>query len=725
MMQSCRVTKLVPDGELLLNKNKIKNNDQVATSAISSQIKHRPNRRLLLFRFHLWAYQIGFKKIGEPPVVLDTIGIQKSAKNIGVYLFKKGYYKNSVTYSIQKTRFRKRGNVTYLIDEGPEYVFNELETRSVSAKLKKIVDEHISKSLIEQGNAADYDVLANERNRINNLMRENGYYLFNRSLIDFELDTTKGKNQVNVVLNILEDVRRRQNVYRIGNILTEIETYDVLPDTISTENGKYVMNGMDLRTLVLERSMALKQNDIFKQSNVSVSYERLISLGLFQSVDLQLKPRTGPDSLNIDVYVRLVASPKHDLIWEPQLVTTEQRFSEETSTRNYGLANEITLKNKNVFSNGEEFNIRLRTALETQFLADSNSAISTFIQEVNTELKFPHLLFANGLSDKFNSRTNSTRMSLSYLFERNQFYTRHLLPLSYRYEFVQERGVFYWTPFLISLNKATFDPQVLEDLDPSYLAAQERLFTNNLITSHKFSGVISNRNKSPRKYWYLNSNFIEFAGLFLPQFTDFGSKLGVQHSTFIRSDADLRYNYIFNQNHSVVARAYGGIGVPIGKRSILPFERRFFAGGSNSLRAWRLRTVGPGSFSNDSSSIQFARSGELGLTANLEYRFGIIESSVDVEGAFFFDAGNVWNLRSDTLFEGGHFSFSKFYEEFALNTGLGLRLDFDFLILRFDWGIPLHDPNFAEGERWIFKEPLKNKWIKEHTVWNVAVGYPF
>jgi len=725
MIQSCRVTKLVPEGELLLNKNKIKLNSQVSSSAISSQIKHRPNRRLLLLRFHLWAYQVGLKKIGEPPVVLDTLGVTKSAQNISLYLFKKGFYNNKVDYKIKKTPLRKRANVTYLIDEGEVFQFRKLQIRSINSELQRIVEEDNSNSYIKSGAQADYDLISAERNRINNLMRQNGYFLFNRSLIDFELDTSRERHKVDVVINIVEDIRRRQNVYHIGEILTEIETSNSYTDTIINQSGKYVMNGMDLRTRVLERSTALKQGQRFKQSDISTSYERLIGLGLFQSVDIQMRPREGLDSLKLDVYVRLVSSPRHDLIWEPQLVATEQRFSEEISSRNYGLANEITLKNKNVFHNGEEFNIRLRTALETQFLSDSNSAISTFIQEVNTELKFPHLLFVDGLSKKFNSRTNSTRMSLSYLYERNQFYTRNLLPLTYSYQFAQDKGVYYWTPILISLNKATFDPQVLSELDPSYLAAQERLFTNNLITSHKFSGVLSNREKSPARYSYLNANFIEVAGLFLPQLSDYGDKLGVKHSTFVRTELDYRFNRIFNQNHALVLRTYGGIGVPIGKRSILPYERRFFAGGSNSLRAWRLRTVGPGSFSNDTASIQFARSGELGLSANVEYRFGIIEAAVDVEGALFIDAGNVWNLRPDALFSGGHFTFEHFYKEFAINTGLGIRLDFDFLLLRFDWGIPLQDPNEKLGERWVFKDPLKNKWLREYTVWNVAVGYPF
>lgn len=724
-MQSCKMSKVVPDGKYLLQKNKVKGNELVSKGSVLDQVNHRPNRKLLFFKFHLWAYRSGFKKIGEPPVILDSNLIEKSAKNISVYLFKKGFFYNDVGYTVKTRKHGKKAKVFYQVKEGPQFKIHSVEYRSINRSIQHILDSTRSASLIKKNNALDYDVLARERSRINDLMRENGYFIFNRSLIDYELDTTVTTNQVEVLVNILEDQRRKQHVYRIGRVLTEVETGMNIPDTVKSATAAYIMNGMRLNTNVLRRSTQLRKGEIFRQKNVSNTYERLISLDLFQSVDVRLTPREGTDSTLIDVYIRLVAAPRHDLIWEPQLVTTEQRFNEEISTRNYGLANEITLKNKNVFHNGEEFNVRLRTALETQFARDSNSLFSTFIQEVNTELKVPDLLFLPNLGNKVNSRTNSTRMSLSYLYERNQFYNRHLLPLTYSYEFVQKNATYYWTPMLISLNKASFHPDVLGELNEDYLEAQKRLFTNNLITSHRFSGVVTNRAKSPNNFYYLNSNFIELAGVFLPQITDYGDKLGVSHSTFVRTDIDVRYNTKVGAGQTMVYRFYGGIGVPIGDRSIIPFERRFFAGGSNRLRAWRLRTVGPGGFSNDSSAIQFSRSGDLGIAGNIEYRFDIIDAAVDLEGALFADAGNVWNLKKDTLFPEGDFDFSKFYNQFAVNTGFGLRVDFDFLLVRLDLGLPIIDPNEPAGKRWVFVDPWRTSWFREHAVWNLAVGYPF
>jgi outer membrane protein assembly factor BamA len=721
----CKITKLVPEGELLLQKNKIEGNQNVSSSELQEQIKHDPNRRLIFFKFHLWAYQAGLKKIGEPPVLLDSAKVQRSANNMQIFLFKKGYFDNEVSYEVKKKKHAKRAKVIYHIEEGEAYTIKTVTFKIQSGPVEKVLENTRYKTNIAAGNILDYDKLAAERYRINDHLREHGYYKFNRSLIDFGLDTAAGNHEVAVVVNIFEDELERQKRFRIGKVWTEIQTNQEETDTIIEGDYHYMLHGMDLRTLVLSRSISFKSGQLFRQSHISSTYERMLGLGLFESVDVQVKPINDEQDSILDVYVRLVASPKHDLIWEPQIVTTEQRFNENISTRNYGLANELTLKNKNVFQNGEEFNIRLRTALETQFGQGSNAAFSTFLQEVNTELKFPHLLSFNNLSDKFRSRSTSTRLSLSYLYEKNPVYTRHLMPFNYTYEFVQKRGAFYWTPFLVSLNKASFNPEILQNLNPDYVEAQKRLFTNNLITSHKFSGVLSNRSTRPTRYWYLNSNFLEVAGVFLPQLTDYGDKLGVNHSTFVRSDVDLRYNRKITENHAVVVRFFGGLGVPVGANSILPYERRFFSGGSNSLRGWRLRTVGPGSFQDSTSNIQFTRSGELSLTGNIEYRFGIIESAIDIEGAFFVDAGNVWNLKKDTLFEGGEFQIKDFYKEFAINSGLGLRFDFDFLLLRFDWGVQLVDPNHMLGSRWVFNQPWKKGWFGNHTVWNVAVGYPF
>jgi outer membrane protein assembly factor BamA len=184
---------------------------------------------------------------------------------------------------------------------------------------------------------------------------------------------------------------------------------------------------------------------------------------------------------------------------------------------------------------------------------------------------------------------------------------------------------------------------------------------------------------------------------------------------------DIRYHHQLDENNKVVYRAYLGLGYPLGD-AFFPFERRFFVGGSNSLRAWRPRTIGPGSYS-DNQGVQIDKSGEMLLQGNLEYRFVIFKGIL--EGALFMDAGNIWNVKADSIFNNAKFQFNRFYNEFAINTGLGLRADFSFFIIRADWGIPLHDPSYPLENRWVISNLSEKKWFFTQTLMNIAIGYPF
>jgi outer membrane protein assembly factor BamA len=198
---------------------------------------------------------------------------------------------------------------------------------------------------------------------------------------------------------------------------------------------------------------------------------------------------------------------------------------------------------------------------------------------------------------------------------------------------------------------------------------------------------------------------------------------GVKYSQYARSDVDLSYTFIWDENNSLAYRFNTGIGLPYGNTEFLPFERRFFVGGGNSLRAWRPRTIGPGGYRDSSNAITIEKTGEVLLQASAEYRFDIIDKLID--GAVFVDAGNIWNYSKDENFPDGEFRFNRFYKELALNSGVGIRFDFSYVVFRVDWGISLHDPSLVEDERWIIKYFSRNRWIFDHSAVNFAIGFPF
>ena len=734
-LASCKTSKLVPENEFLLQKNRVIGaDDAIAETDLLDQVRHKPNRKLIIFKAHMWANyfgkQVGLNKIGEPPVLVDTSAVRLSAENIQRYLVKQGYFDNEVSYVVEQTKFSKafkmrKQRVTYYVNEGKPYIVENVKYLTSNVEIQKLIGATADESKIILKKPVDFEALGDERARISDLLRNNGYYSFNPSFISIELDTAIMPRQVFVDIKIADPdsaAHQKKTIHRVRVVYqTGIQTNDTVRNV--KHNITFVMNGMDISPAVIANNILLKEGDFFSQLDLATTYERLVSLNLFSNVGVSIEEVDKRKGL-LDVTVVLKSSPKFDFVWQPQIISTEQRFSNSQSSRNYGLANEFSLKNKNVFHNGEEFNINIRTALETQFTSDSNSAFSTFIQELNTELKIPQLLFFRNRGNALKISSVSTHFNASYLFETNPFYRRNFFPLSYTYELADKRFRLSYSPLLVSLNEATYKQKLYDQASASYLQTLERIFTNNLITSQQIGGFYTSKTADSKRWWSIRSNLLEVSGIWLPQITDYGKAFGVNHSTFIRTDADLRYHVIFNENNELVLRGFGGIGVPIGDQSVLPYERRFISGGSNYLRGWRLRTVGPGAFSA-ADNLQLTRTGELGLLGNMEYRFNIIRNTVDLNGALFVDMGNVWNLKKDTLFPDGEFSADRFMQEFAINSGIGLRLDMSFLLLRFDWGVPLWDPNFPLEDRAVIQGAFKDGWIFKRPVWNIAVGYPF
>ena len=731
-LAGCKYTRMVPDGTYLLQKNRVEGVDEAATETeVVEQIRHEPNRKIFFFKAHMWANyfgkKVGLKKIGEEPILVDSSAIKYSAQNIERFLIKRGYFNSHVTYRVDQTRISKalklkKKRVTYVIEENAPYRIGKLSYKTDNTGIQKLVFANYLDAKLNVGDRVNFELIGEERDRITKMLRNNGYFKFNSSFIDFVIDTTAIHQTATIDVQIAEPDSSVHKPFNIKRVNVVFQTGRIENDTVRNlkHNMSFVMNGFDISSAVIANNILLKEGELFRQRNLSVTYERLINLNLFNNVQVGFESTDD----EIIVNVLLSPSPKFDFIWQPQIITTEQRFNNAQSSRNGGLANEFTLTNKNVFHNGEEFRINIRTALETQLTRDSASAFSNFVQEFNTELKIPQLLFFRKKGNALGVNSVSTNLNASYLFESNPFYQRNLLPFSYSYSFEGKQFGITYSPLLVSLNQASYKPNLFDQASASYIETLDRIFTNNLITSQRVGGYYTSKKPKDKRYWSVYSNLLEVAGLWLPLLTDGGAAFGVNHSTFIRSDIDLRYNAEINDRNSIVARIFTGIGVPFGSKSVLPFERRFISGGSNNLRGWRIRTVGPGSFSAV-NNLQLTRTGEMGLVGNLEYRFNMIRSSIDVNGAVFLDAGNVWNLESDTLFPGGEFNSSEFMQELAVNTGFGLRFDADFLVIRADLGIPLWDPNFALEDRLVIKNAFKDRWILRRPVWNVAVGYPF
>lgn len=757
VFSSCNLTKLVPPGKQLLVQNKIERGDKrgIDLSEETSNLKQKPNRKLLGFiRFHLWAYQYGAKgvgirkkqgwsrrlaeKIGEPPVLIDSNKLALSADRLTEYYFSKGFLNTKVDFSVQTKRLvgielKKRAVVTYTANLSNFFRISKLEYNATSQDIDRLIRKFETNQLLKVNQRLDFDKIEAERNRLVELFRNNGYYYFNNSFIDFQIDTNQVLGQAVVAVNIRNQKNYEPHLQQtIDSVIVTIDGKE-RRDTVLTSKGLVIYESeYYLEPTILNKNIIISANQLYNADRVQRTYSNLLSMGIFNFVTIRFKPSATDSSSRLIAEINLKPAVKHDLIWEPQAITTDQNNAiQTTEARNYGIANNITLRNRNVFGGAESFNISSYTAIEAQLKGANNGLVNNFRQSISAELIIPSLLYFERKDVSQRLTRKNTKITASFLYDQNINFTRKVFPLNFTYNFAYERFTFSLTPFRVSLNNANPDPVFLASLDPETQFYTTQLLTDNLIAGPNASLFWTNKFDKPDKYMSIRSNPLELSGNLLSlYFTTFTNKqginkevFGVKYSQYSRSDIDFVFTNNVDENNTLVYRFYGGAGVPYGNTTFLPFERRFFVGGGNSLRAWRPRTIGPGGYSDSVNIISIEKTGELMLQGNFEYRFDIFDKYLN--GALFADAGNIWNFRKNENFELAEFKINRFYKEIAINTGVGLRLDFTYFLFRVDWGVALHDPTYSDGNRWVIKDFFSDKWINNNSALNVAVGFPF
>jgi outer membrane protein assembly factor BamA len=760
---ACNVTLVVPVGEQLLVGNKIERSDSKGIDLSDEQdnLKQRPNKELLGFiKFHLWAYQYGnkglgvgkkkrgFRKlmenIGEAPSLVDSNKMELSTKRLSEYYFSKGYLENQVTYSVVPRNFsQKRASVTYSVNLNAVHSIHSLNYVSASGAIDYEILASRSQQKLNVGQRLDFENIEAERTRLNELLRNRGFYYFNSSFIDFQIDTNQRRLGADVVINIRNGKNgashQRQTIEEVVVRIGDADGKDTL-----LYEGLHFLEGSDyIKPVALSKNINFGPGDFYNASDIQKTYSNLLSMGLFNFVTIRFHPSSIDSLTKLAVEIILQTAPRHDFTWEPQAIVTAQGDGIATNQQNNvfgseqsaGIANVFSLANRNVFGGGETFSISSFTALETQLKRDNNG-VNSFRQSLNMELTIPSLLFFE--QKKFSQIIvkKNTRFNASFLHDQNINFSRYVVPFSFTYSFTHGRTSFNITPFRLSINQASVEGGFLASLDPSTRFYTSQLLTNNLIAGPSASLYWTNEKTNPLKYWQIRSNAVELSGnlasVYFNTFTDqhgidkeirLTRDVAIKYSQYARSDIDASYNHIIDENNALAYRLYAGAGVPYGNTVFLPFERRFFVGGGSGLRAWRPRTIGPGSYSDSANTIRIEKTGELMLQGSAEFRFDILDKVVD--GAVFADAGNIWNFRRDPNFVNAEFQFDRFYKEIALNSGVGLRFDLRYVVFRTDWGIALHDPSKLEGNKWVIKDFFTNRWIFDNTAINFAIGFPF
>lgn len=746
---SCSSTRYLSEDEYLLSKNKIEDvTSDIPDDEYKNYIKQKPNKTILGWRFWLSVYNLSgedvqkwinryLRRVGESPVAYDEDLRDNTAQQLELFLFNKGYFNAEVD---DTTYFKNRkAKVEYNINAGRPYSIRNIDYFFEDASLSKLVMSDSIPSLLEPGMHYDTDVLQAERNRIERILRDRGYYNFSSGFVYYEADSTIGNQQVDIVLGIRNYPRKDKNgritqtqhsKYRIrevvlkanspGNSLHSIENLTYF-DTAYFEGIKILRDsGTKIKPRFLVQKNYIFPGDLYSSRREQQTYRNLNSLSAFSFVDLSYMEVPGDEPL-LDCEINLFPAVR-------QAFTGGLEGT--TSGGNIGAAGNLNYQHRNLFGGSERFDITLHGAIES---LSENPEIEYqqlgTMQEVGAEAKItlPKFLLPFR-SLQFVRRYNpKTSFNISYNYQRRPDYARSTLKGSYGYQWRGNRYLSHAIyPLEISLINTPFLRGDFRDLiEGTYLYYS---YLPHFITNQRYWFVFTNQNINKQEdFQYLRFEIETAGNLMYAAYKLIGQPandavlkvFGVDYAQYFRTNVDVRdYNY-FGENSTLVFRFFAGTAIPYLNSTAIPFEKQYFGGGANSIRAYKVKNLGPGSFKGDSLAVYPNQTADLKIEGNVEYRFNLFWK---IDGALFVDAGNIWSLSKEDDREGALFELNRFYKEFAVGTGFGFRFDFNFFVFRFDLGIPLVDPRLPEGQRWV---PGNMDIDYRDLGYNIAIGYPF
>ena len=780
MLAACNVTRSLPEGEYLLSKVSFRDDKStprderitVDRDDLESYVRQSPNKRILGIDFYVWVYEKAnpnkdnwinntMRKIGEEPVLLDSVLTDKSIQNLQTYLHTRGYCQSSVRCDVDTTRRKRRAELTYTLHQGEPTRINELSYDFRDASLRSIILADTAATLLHIGDIFDITRLDSERERIATDLNNRGYLDFTVNNISYEVDTIGHQTKADVKMIIkptLVDYDGRgaqvwsdNAVYRIRNV-NVFPTYD--PMLRSTGGFKanakidttyyYGLNIIrdlnttpQLRDAVLRRTIPIYPNYIYAVDQINHTNKELMSLGFFRNakIDFTAVPHD-------DTYVSYVGNDGDDseihntreeyidcnIYCTPALKQSAKVEVEASSTSTfYGFSATLGYSNKNVFRGAEAFDIAARFGFEFMYARDVKKRSAQELG-ITAGLSFPRFLAPFHTSPGMKISQPRTRLELAFDYQNRPYYRRNIFTTRWAYSWQQgDRSSIVLRPVDINwIDVKEVDEQFLADIDNQYLRTSfESQLTAGLSASFIYN---TQRSDFDQNVTIVRAN-LESAGNLIQGLEHLFSKpaagkdyyeiLGVRYSQYVRAELSASHKIDLGHKMALAGRLFGGVGVTYGNsmgRSI-PFDRMFYCGGANSMRGWVPRTLGPGNKPMVEDTSYPSQVGDVRLEANLEFRFPIWWI---FHGALFLDAGNVWYLR-DTEDSSPEevFHFNNFYRQLGFNTGAGLRIDATFVILRFDLGIQLHNPGRPEGERWIHNFKWSNRAL------NFGVGYPF
>lgn len=754
LLTSCYPTRFVPENEYLLKKNKIVITEKsISADDIDYYIRPKVNKKILWFiPFHLYVYnlsKIGKERkwknklrtiVGEEPVLVNQTDIRKSKEQIKIFLKTKGYYNSFINDSIRILGKRK-AEVVYTITPNKPYIIDSMNIVSKDPTIYNYIIESKNQSYIKKGSRLDEDMLQSERNRITLLLKNLGYYYFTRDYVQFNVDTTLGEYKVLISTVIINNIIDNQEVahkkYNIDSIfvfhnfnpkqaLQNKNEYFSSLDTLSYKNIFILGNSKPFhKAKLLDRMNFIKPHQFFNQKDAEITYNKYVSLNNFRLVNIQFEESGRPYGLNCIIQL----SPLPRQFYQLEAEGTN-------SSGNLGIAGNIIYNNRNLFGGAQNLNVRLHGSIEhqTAVVQQNNEQIQQYLPfnaletGLDSKLQFPSFIFPF-MSENFIKNNNPfTQVQGSYSFQQRPDYTRTISTLTFGYEWYGNKNLkHYINPLELNYVQIPFISWRFRNLIRGTFLENSYVNHMETITSYGFQFNDPKVGKHKQNTIFVRGR-IETSGNLLYTYFNQIKKISsdsiyqlfnVPFSQFIRAELDFRYYKFITKETKLAYRLFGGAGYPYGNSTVLPFNKQYFSGGASSIRAWTVRSLGPGSINDTTFQGVYNQTADIKIEGNLEYRFKLFWV---IEPAFFVDAGNIWDIYKKENRENGVFKLDKFYNDLAIGYGLGLRFNFGFFIFRSDFSLKGKDPAKSVGNRLLFiqRKPTRN----DFTI-NIGIGYPF
>lgn len=753
---ACSSTKSLKPGQILYtgaevkinpdSSGKIDDEKQVKTD-LEAKTRPRPNKSILGIKYKLGIYNLagqpkkpkGFRnwlrRQGEPPVLLNEVKLKYNNDVLSSYLISEGYLQATVTGDTVIKE--KKGKAIYTAVTGQRYKINKINFPPDSGVLTKIINANKGKTLLKVGDYYDIDTYKNERIRIDNDLKENGYFYFSPDYLIMQVDSTIGKNLVNVsvkVKDIAPDAALKP--YTIKNI-NIYPNYSLRRDSTLRKLKPLQYNDFNIyddrntfKPKLFDRLVFFQKGEPYNRKDHNQSLNRMVNVGAFQDVRAEFLPIDSFKNNQLDLNIYLTPLKKNSLTFSVTGTSKSNNF--------VGSEVKVTQTTRNLFRNAEQLDLSLSGGFETQTKGTSLGKNSLSLT-AEGKLTFPRFIVPFYKPNSTNAFIPKTIASLSYqMLNRGSEYTLHAFKGQYGYNFKENLYKEHnFNPISISYVSTSFP----DDDTKARIYEQNPLLRTTLekqfIIGSNYNFTYTNQMEDSRR-----NNTYFFGGLetggnvwgtFVPKDEEGKRTLfNIPLTQFIRVEADLRDYYKITRNLIWANRLNLGYGYAYGNSSSMPFVKQFFAGGSNDIRAFPARTLGPGTYKVRDDAIFADQGGDIKLMLNSELRFKIVSV---LYGALFIDAGNIW-LRKEDLGEpgkpetarlGSGFKLKNAFNELAVGTGAGLRVDVSIFVVRLDVAFPVRKPYLPEGQRWVFDDiAFGNKdWRKQNLIFNIGIGYPF